>query len=219
MRLLAFIFVPASMLVVLAARSAPALSVASTPSVTVADEMRKIRPTDGPGPSSIASVAAAQNEFVSFQLIIAGPATSVSVSPPTLVGAAGSSIPADDVRLFREAYINVTTPSNLESGGTGLWPDPLIPDRDDIFNEKRNAFPLDVPAGENRVVWVEVHVPESQTAGTYSGAATITGTGLGSVGVPVTLVVWNFKLPSTSSLPSTFFMGWDPLMGDRDSNG
>jgi hypothetical protein len=171
--------------------------------------MSKVRPTDGPSPSSVANIHGAQNEFTSFQIVVTGPATGVSVTAPVLTGPANAKIPSGEIRLYREAYIDVTTPSNLEAGGPGMWPDPLVPDVDDIYNEKRNAFPFDVPDGENRVVWVEVHIPQNQPAGLYNGSVDVSGANLGSLSVPVSLVVWNFALPSTSSLASTFFMGWD----------
>jgi hypothetical protein len=179
---------------------------AFAPSVTFANAMLKIHPNDVAGFETVAEIAAAQNEFEAFQVVIIGPASGVSVTPPTLIGPGGAAIPAGEVRLYREAYLNITTPSNLE-GGTGPWPDALIPDIDEIANEKRNAFPFDVPAGENRVIWVEVHVPQDQTPGNYNGSLTVTGSGLGTVNVPVKLLVWDFALPSTSSLASTFGMG------------
>ena len=176
--------------------------------VTVANASVKIRPADGPGPVVPAVMKAAQNEFEAVQFVITGPTTGVSVTPPTLVGPGGATIPANEVRLYRVDYIDVQTPSNIE-GATGLWPYALIPDVDEIVNEKRNAFPIDVPAGQNRVVWLQVHVPLGQTPGTYEGSLLVTGTGLGTTSVPVTLHVWDFALPSTSSLPSTFGMGWN----------
>lgn len=188
-----------------------ALLIASTPaalaqSVRVATSMVKIRPTDSPGTATSAEIHAAQNEFEAFQVIVTGPATSVSATPPTLVGPGGAAIPAGEVRLYREAYLNISTPSNIE-GATGRWPDALVPDVDEVANEKRNAFPFDVPSGENRVIWVDVHVPVTQTPGTYTGTLAVNGS-FGTVNVPVTLVVWNFALRSTSSLASTFGMNW-----------
>jgi len=181
---------------------------AASQPVTVANAMVKIHPGDvPPSAATSAEIHAAQNEFEAFQLVIAGPATGVSVTAPVLVGPNGSTIPGSEVRLYREAYQNITIASDAE-GGTGLWPDALIPDVDEVANEKRNAFPFDVPSGQNRVVWVEVHVPQGQQPGTYQGSLTVTGSGLGTVTVPVTLLVWDFALPSTSSLPSTFGMGW-----------
>jgi hypothetical protein len=176
-------------------------------SVTVADAMQKIHPSDGATTTTTAEIHAAQNEFESFQLIVRGPATGVSATMGTLTGPGGATIPSGEIRLFREAYLNITTASNTE-GGTGMWPDALVPDVDDVFNEKRNAFPFDVPSGENRAIWVEVHVPQGQTPGTYTGSISVSGSGI-SASVPVTLLVWNFSLPSTSNLASTFGMSWD----------
>jgi hypothetical protein len=176
-------------------------------SVTVADAMSKIHPSDGASSITTAEIHAAQNEFESFQLIVRGPASGVSATMGTLTGPGGATIPSSEIRLFREAYLNITTASNTE-GGTGMWPDALVPDVDDMFNEKRNAFPFDVPSGQNRVIWVEVHVPQGQTPGTYTGSINVSGTGI-SASVPVTLLVWNFSLPSTSNLASTFGMSWD----------
>lgn len=177
-------------------------------SVTVSNASVKILPGDGPGPDTGAEIHAARNEFEAFQLIVTGPAHAVTVAAAALVGPGGAVIPTGEVRLYREAYLNITTPSNTE-GGTGLWPDALVPDVDEVANEKRNAFPFDVPAGENRVVWVEVHVPENQAPGTYQGSLTVAGSDVESVAVPVKILVWDFALPSTSSLASTFGMGWN----------
>src|SRR5688572_28336569 len=171
-------------------------------SATVIDASTKIRPSAGPGPNSSAEIHAAQNEFEAFQLVVRGPVNGVSVSFPSLVGPGGASLPSGSIRLYRVGYLNLSTASNLE-GSTGLWPDPLIPHVDEVANQTRNAFPFNVPSGENRVVWVEVHVPQGQTPGTYTGTLSVTGTGF-SASVPVTLIVWDFELPSTSSLPSTF---------------
>jgi Bacterial Ig domain/Domain of unknown function (DUF4091) len=192
--------------VLLITRSTPTAQSAAI--VSVAPAAIKILPTSSEPFSSVAEIHAAQNEFEAFQVIVTGPATSVTMVAPTLTDSAGDAIPADDVRLYREEYVNITTASNDE-GGTGRWPDALIPDVDETANEKRNAFPFDVPAGENRVVLVEVHVPQGQTPGDYHGTLAVRAAGLDTVNVPVTVRVWNFSLPSTSSLASTFGMGWN----------
>src|SRR5207302_8405440 len=102
-----------------------------------------------------------------------------------------------DIVLYREAYLNVAQPSGGD-GATGLWPDALIPDVDPLVGEKRNAFPFDVPAGENRSVLVDIHVPAGTPAGVYTGSISVTGGAAASV--PVTLTVWDFAIPSTSTL-------------------
>ena len=100
--------------------------------VTVAGSMAKIHPSEGPTSTNVAEIHAAQNEFEAFQLIVTGPATGVSATVNTLLGPAGATIPAGEVRLYREAYLNITTPSNSE-GGAGMWPDALVPDIDDLW--------------------------------------------------------------------------------------
>jgi Domain of unknown function (DUF4091)/FG-GAP-like repeat/Family of unknown function (DUF6067) len=86
------------------------------------------------------------------------------------------------------------------------FPDALIPDRDSLFGEARNAFQqVTVPAGQNRVVWVDIFVPTSAAAGTYTGSITVSqGTGQ-TTQVPVQLQVVSATLPATSSLDSAFF--------------
>ena len=177
-------------------------------SVTATNALVKIRPSAPPASDTAVVLKAARNEFEAAQLIVTGPVSGVSVSASRLLGPRGAQIPPQNIRLYRVAYVDVVTPSNIE-GSTGLWPDGLIPDVDETANEKRNAFPFSVPTGENRVVWFEVHVPQNQRPGVYRGSLTVTGTGLGSgVNVPVALTVWDFDLPSTRSLASTFGMGW-----------
>ncbi|HEU0054972.1 MAG TPA: hypothetical protein VFQ39_17420, partial [Longimicrobium sp.] len=100
------------------------------------------------------------------------------------------------------ALIDLPAASSLD-GGSGRWPDALVPDVDEVVGERRNAFPFDVPGGESRSIWAQVQVPTGAAAGDYSGTVTVTWSG-GSVDVPVTLTVWDFELPATASLKSAF---------------
>ena len=185
------------------------LGAGSASAITVVDATLKVRPTDSPQGTTSATLRAARNEFEPFQIVVSGGAagkSSVSATASALVGADGGAIPASEVRLYRLGYLNLTTPSNIE-GGTGLWPDPLIPDVDEVAHEKRNAFPFDVPAGENRVIFVDVHVPASAAPGVYTGAVTVSGLGWSEI-VPITLTVLDFVMPATSSMPTTYGMFW-----------
>ena len=56
-------------------------------------------------------------------------------------------------------------------------------------------------------MFVEYHVPHGAAPGWYSGTVHVTG-GV-TVDVPVKLYVHAFTLPSTSSLPSAFGIGWN----------
>lgn len=120
---------------------------------------------------------------------------------------AGGTIPASDVTIYREAYYDVVRASDTE-GAPGPWPDALIPTVDPWRHEPRRAFPISVPAGENRVAWVDVLVPTAAAAGTYQGVLSVSWTA-SHVTIPVRLTVLNWTMPSTSSLVTAFGMDWD----------
>jgi Domain of unknown function (DUF4091) len=178
----------------------------------------KVRPQTQPpqAANATAAIAAAKNEFESFHVVVTGPATGVSMSLEGLGDGKGHSISGRDVTLYREALINVPQQTGGD-GAVGIWPDALVPDIDPIVGEKRNAFPFDVPAGESRAVLVDIHVPADAAPGTYQGTLNVAG-GV-SAQVPVTLTVWDFAVPSTSTLRSAFGMTWNgPCMGHGDGS-
>jgi Ca2+-binding RTX toxin-like protein len=170
---------------------------AAGPTVAVASSVEQIRPTTAvAGRPTSAALVASRNEFESVQLIVQGPAIGVSVS--------GNLFGWNSTQLSAVRYANVVEPSDAE-GGTGLWGDVLVPEVDAMFGENRNAFPFDVPSGENRVVWVDVFVPPGTAAGTYAGSLAVASTG-GTTTVPVSMEVLDIDLPSTANLRSAFYM-------------
>jgi len=186
--------------------------------VWTAGATEKIRPDAAPRGDAAARIDAARNEFESFQIVVTGPASRVSARATALDGP-GS---IDDVKLYRVDLLNLAHASALD-GGTGRWPDALVPDVDDVVGEQRNAFPFDVAAGESRAIWVEVRVPPDARPGTYRGSVALSSSD-GETTVPVTLEVWDFQLPSTASLRSSFGLsygvtlaGHPGVTGDADS--
>ncbi len=148
---------------------------ASAAQIWVAPAAQKIRPAVQvpAGAAATAKIAAAKNEFESFQVVVGG------------------------------------------DGAAGMWPDALIPDVDPIAGEKRNAFPFDVPAGESRAVLVDIHAPQGTPAGTYTGVLHVTGGA--TQDVAISLTVWDFEIPSTSTLKSAFGLAWNgPCRGHGD---
>ena len=191
---------------------------ASAAQVWVAPAVQKIRPSVQPpaGAPTTAAIAAAQNEFEGFQVVVSGAATGVSMGTEGLSDGAGHTITGRDVVLYREALLNVASPSGGD-GAAGMWPDALVPDVDPIAGEKRNAFPFDVPAGESRAVLVDIHAPDGTAAGVYTGVVHVTG-GV-TVDVPVRLTVWDFAIPSTATLRSAFNLAWNgPCVGHGDGS-
>ncbi len=172
--------------------------VATAAEAWVASATEKIRPDAPARALGEAHVAAARNELEAFQVVVTGPARQVSARVSGLEGL--------DAKLYRVEYITLAQPSAVD-GGTGRWPDALVPDVDDVVGEKRNAFPFDVAAGESRAIWVEVHVPATAGAGLVKGEVTI-ATAAGEAAIPVTVEVRDFELPSTSSLRTSFGLSY-----------
>ncbi len=191
-------------IVLLAIVVAPAS--AAGPTVTVHSSLETLRPA-GPlsGPAS-ATLRAARNEFESFQVAVSAgelPVGDLRIELITPLAGPGGTIPAANVTIYREQYLGLGQPSDLE-GATGPWPDALIPAVDPYYGERRDAFPVDVPAGESRVAWVDVLVPPKQPAGVYRGSLLVRASGMLPALVPVELTVHDFTLPSTSTLKSSF---------------
>ncbi|HEU0053552.1 MAG TPA: hypothetical protein VFQ39_10260, partial [Longimicrobium sp.] len=185
----------------------PMLATASEAWVASATE--KIRPDTQARAVSSAHVSSARNELQAFQVVVTGPARGVSARVSGLGGL--------DAKLYRVDYLSLAQPSAVD-GGTGRWPDALVPDVDDVVGEKRNAFPFDVGAGESRAIWVEVHVPAGTQAGAVTGAVTVSSDD-GEATIPVTVDVWDFTLPTTASLRSSFGLSYGVVAAAHGVSG
>jgi hypothetical protein len=168
-----------------------------------------------------------QNEFVDFQVHYhdTGRGTSglnvsvsnfVQSSPGNYtISSSTNSLPFN-ITVYREAYVNVTTPSSAPLPGTpsynitwyqtaGYYPDPLIPAVDPYYGQTTNAWPVTVAANQNQSAWIDVHIPPAAPAGYYKGTVTIeqgcpsTCNALASI--PIVIGVWQW--PSSGSMPST----------------
>ena len=177
-------------------------------SVSAYGSLATIRPDrDLPsGGGSSISLMAARNEYRSAQVVVSasGPLPGVDISiGGELTAGDGATISSDQVTVYREAYYSVQSPSDAE-GEVGSWPDALIPEKDSFYGEDRNAFPVDVPASGRVVAWIDVLVPTDAVAGTYLGTVEV-DSAEGHLGtIPITMVVKDFTLPSTSTLASSF---------------
>jgi hypothetical protein len=180
---------------------------ASGVDVRTALATEKVMPGEALRSTTDVHVFAARNEFESFQVVVRGAAANVRASASPLTGPA--TLPAP--RLFRVELMNLANASGPD-GGTGRWPDALVPDVDETAHEARNAFPFQVAAGDSRAIWADAFVPEGTPAGDYAGSVTVTWDG-GSASVPVTLTVWPFTLPQRASLKSAFGFYYGAIPG------
>jgi len=168
----------------------------------------KVRPADDPParPSQGVELFAGRNEFEPFQIVLRADSRDVEkvdVQISDMLGPPGHSIESDNITIYLERYLTFQFPSSLE-GKAGEWPDPLIPQVDRYHGERRNAFPFTLIRGRNQPLWIEIFVPPDTVPGTYSGKVAVTSPGLPEAAIPITLRVWNFALPSSSSLKSSF---------------
>jgi hypothetical protein len=168
----------------------------------------KIRPFDrAPRPAAKAAyLKAARNEFEPFQIALRSEANDtdgIDVEISDFRGNGGARISSDSVTVYAEQFIDLAQPSSVD-GGTGLWPDALIPRTDRYVHERRNAFPLSLRHGRTQPLWFDVYVPQTASPGTYTASATISRRGIAAFTIPIHLSVWAFTLPSTASFKTTF---------------
>jgi len=175
-----------------------------------ADAMQKVRPYDSEPAATEATrtvnLAAGRNEFEPFQIVLrAGTAdlAGADVDVTDLKSTTNGIVSKDHVMVYLERYMDLKIPSSID-GAAGEWPDPLIPKVDQYNHEPRNAFPFKLAKGKNQPLWFDVYVPMDTVPGTYHGEVRVRVSGKPEISVPVNLEVWNFTLPSTSSLPTTF---------------
>ncbi|MEW6732998.1 MAG: glycoside hydrolase domain-containing protein [Acidobacteriota bacterium] len=190
----------------------------SAATIWALDAMTKVRP-QMPLPSApvtAITLYAARNEYEPFQIVIAASTRAlkqVDVEATPLTDALGHRIDRQHIAIYHEHFINVGIPSNI-AGQTGLWPDALIPKIDSYTGERRNGFPFDLAAQRLQPIWLDVFVPPNTPAGNYTGRVRVLEAGRELGVVDVKLVIWNFQLPATSSLPNSFgFSGSSAVEG------
>jgi len=183
----------------------PALATGSQ--VSALHTLLKIRPEDDPPTEPVARIAGAANEMEGFQVVIRGGDSglrNVTAHVTELVGP--TTIDDSNFVLYRQEYMEIRERSDANAM-QGRVPDALIPDVDPLVGEKRNAFPFDVPPGENRLLWVDLHIPPGTAPGVYEGVLQVEAEGFAEA-LPIEVEVFPFELPSTPTYTTAFGFGW-----------
>lgn len=156
----------------------------------------------GPGGATLPGTAAGaasdvqfdREDYVTLSRLSDGELDPAAGSPDTVTPAAS--------RVSRNEATGVCT----DTADACQFPDVLVPDRDSVYGEVRNAFQgLTVTAGQNRTIWADVFVPANTPAGIFTGSVTVTQSSGVATTVPVQLTVANVTLPATSTMDTAFF--------------
>lgn len=189
------------------------------PKVLAVSGMEQIRLGEWQLPQTLTVLQAAKNEYEGFQLLIRAPKgglSNVRVELEPFRNEAGETLPPPT--LYREHYVYAhavkqdyykreTFVATNVPGGAGWYADALIPFEVEKADARFRAQPFEVAGFQNQPIWIDVYVPEEAQAGRYTSQYTVSSD-QGEVTGEVRLEVWNFTLPKSPSLGSSFLV-WD----------
>ena len=148
------------------------------------------------------TLQAGRNEFVAFQLVLAGGPGTYSVSL-TDWKSPGAATPAVQTELFREHYVR----SRL--GREKYAPDPLVPIENgarltlDLMQPAQAMQPASQPVRRNVVqtIWADCYVPKNAARGVWRCRAIVVHDGRAMLDIPVELEVVAATLPDKLHYP------------------
>jgi len=159
------------------------------------------------------SLAGAANEVLAFQIQIESgrPLHGITVTVSDLKGP-GRFSSAENIRLFKEWYVEVRQPSGRDAGfdclRPGWYPDALIPLDRPVKPEF--SMPFDLPDRGNAVpgqrvqgIWADVSIPRDQAPGVYEGSIRVAALDEGGPveeSLALRLRVFAFALPDEGRL-------------------
>jgi len=173
-------------------------------------ETRHILRSEPPGTNLAVRLAGARNEWESFQIVMLSdtPVPGIKISPGFLNGPLDQSYIAW-ARLYREHQLFLETGTYRNTGFKPDWyPDALIPDGHPTPDKKLEdaqfkAMPFDLPANETHAFFVDVFTHKI-LEGEFRGSIRVSSANGQTVGIPITLTVWDFKLPEVPTLETEF---------------
>ncbi len=150
--------------------------------------------------SNTIRLKAAGNEYEPFQLIFKAADTlrNLYISIDNLTGP-GGEISADNFGLRLVDYVRISKPTDSYAY-PGYWPDPLP-----LLNDSIELYP-----GENTTIWFNLYIPPLSKAGNYNTLIRLRSD-TWTAEIPLTVKVWDFSLPESSSIRSGFGLSVDKI--------
>jgi len=182
--------------------------VASDWRVWAVQDTRRVLREEPAGQGTAVKLAAARNEWESFQILLRSPTSlgDVNVEPGVFKAADGSPLERCRVVLYRQHQLHLTEGSHRNKDfRPGWYPDPLIPavhpeTGKPLVGARFSALPFDLPANETHGFLVDVYVPPAAKAGAYRATFRVTAKADKAVEIPVELTAWDFALPRVPAL-------------------
>ncbi len=152
-------------------------------------------------------ISGGRGEYESAQIIISAGDSDISsytVEVSDLVSTTDNTqkITADNIDIYNEKYIEVTTATSSVSYGVfGWYPDALLPFETAVeYGENK------VKAGENQGIYISTYIPRTTQAGEYRGTFTLTVDGK-KHDVPASVTVWDFEVSQVRHFRSNYPAG------------
>jgi len=188
------------------------LSIGADLHVWTLTRTERVLRSSSPGDSHEVKLAAARNEWESFQILIRSDQQikGVRVEAGELRGPDRTVLDTSHAYLFRQHQFHIEAGTYRNEGFKPDWfPDPLIPFQHPVSGEKLEAarfkaVPFDLPANETHGFWVDIYTPANAKPGEYRGIYRVTSESGQSLEIPVSLTVWDFSLPRVSTLVTAF---------------
>ncbi len=198
------------MLVLAGASCASGARLPRAPQAFLVYPVEKVRPERFVPSKSTTVVRLAGGEYEAVVLGVNGPAVisglRVAFPPPAAPGESTLRVAA-----YRIDYVPIKRASQWFACTRGRWPDPLVPLRAGAAEEPGDGQqvtgwdferPLDVPAGENRTLLLELYLPAGRRAETELSIDLLTDAGPAHCSVLVR--PWGFDLPMEPAFSTAF---------------
>jgi hypothetical protein len=120
---------------------------AGSSSFTLIDTLTKVRPYDVVTGTPAISLAAAQQEYADWQVLLTGNGEDLSGADVTVSDfrdTSGNRISNSNAVIYLEKMLDIQYQSRSQGSDLGEWPDPIVPKVDPLVGEVRNAFPFTV---------------------------------------------------------------------------
>lgn len=160
-------------------------------------------------------VDAAMNEYESAQLIMTARsdvgAYTVELNDLKLQGEESTTFSKENVSVYNQKYIEVTTITNNTDVPVGWYPDALLPLSAAIEYGENT-----IKEGDNQGLWFTFYVPQNTKPGVYTGTYSVNVDGK-STSIPVSLTVYDYMVSEETHSKSIFMNQWQYYYGELDS--